>query len=55
MAKSVMLDAGHYAYYNQSPAIKTYYESKMNWKLHLMLKEELEKYGIKVGLTRQQQ
>lgn len=52
MSKSVMLDAGHYAYYNQSPAIKIYYESIMNWKLHLMLKEQLEKYGIKVDTTR---
>lgn len=53
--KKVMLDAGHYGYYNQSPAIKEYWESKMTWKLHLMLKEELEKYGIIVGTTREKQ
>lgn len=53
--KKVMLDAGHYGYYNQSPAIKEYWESKMTWKLHLMLKEELEKYGIIVGTTRKKQ
>lgn len=53
--KKVMLDAGHYGYYNQSPAVKEYWESKMTWKLHLMLKEELEKYGIIVGTTRKKQ
>lgn len=53
--KKVMLDAGHYGYYNQSPAVKEYWESKMTWKLHLMLKEELEKYGIVVGTTRKSQ
>lgn len=53
--KRVMLDAGHYDYYNQSPAVKEYWESKMTWKLHLMLKEELEKYGIIVGTTRKSQ
>ena len=53
--KKVMIDAGHYGYYNQSPAVKEYWESKMTWKLHLMLKEELEKYGIIVGTTRKNQ
>lgn len=53
--KKVMLDAGHYGYYNQSPAVKGYWESEMTWKLHLMLKEELEKYGIVVGTTRKSQ
>lgn len=53
--KKVMLDAGHYGYYNQSPAVRDYWESKMTWKLHLMLKEELEKYGITVGTTRKKQ
>lgn len=53
--KKVMIDAGHYGYYNQSPAVKEYWESKMTWKLHLMLKEELEMYGIIVGTTRKVQ
>ena len=53
--KKVMIDAGHYGYYNQSPAVKEYWESKMTWKLHMMLKEELEKYGIVVGTTRKNQ
>ncbi|MBQ5761748.1 MAG: N-acetylmuramoyl-L-alanine amidase [Clostridia bacterium] len=51
----VCLDAGHYGKYNQSPAVETYYESDMNWKLHLMLKEELEKYGVEVITTRDDQ
>ncbi len=48
----ICLDAGHYGKYNRSPAIPEYYESDMNWKLHLMLKSALEKYGIKVKTTR---
>lgn len=48
----VCLDAGHYGKYNRSPAVPEYYESEMNWKLHLMLEDELEKYGIQVRLTR---
>lgn len=55
MAKKICLDAGHYGKYNQSPAVKTYYESEMNWKLHLLLKAELEKYGFEVKLTRSNQ
>lgn len=51
----VCLDAGHYGKYNRSPAIPDYYESEMNWKLHLLLKAELEKYGIKVTQTRSNQ
>lgn len=51
----ICLDAGHYGKYNHSPAVDAYYESDMNWKLHLMLKEELEKYGIEVITTRENQ
>lgn len=48
-----MLDAGHYgSNYNQSPVCSGYYESARMWKLTMMLKEELEAYGIEVGLTR---
>ena len=54
MAK-VCLDAGHYGKYNRSPANKSYYESDMNWKLHLLLKKHLEQYGIDVVLTRKDQ
>lgn len=55
MAKKVCLDAGHYGKYNRSPAIKSYYESEMNWKLHNLLKKYLEQYGIEVVLTRNDQ
>lgn len=48
----VCIDAGHYGRYNQSPVIKSYYESEMTWKLHLYLKTELEHYGIEVITTR---
>ena len=48
----VCLDAGHYGDYNHSPGIPEYVESRMNWKLHLLLKTELEKYGIQVITTR---
>lgn len=52
MAKKICLDAGHYAKSNRSPAVPEYYESDMNWKLHLLLKKELESYGFQVIQTR---
>ena len=55
MAKKICLDAGHYGKYNRSPAVKTYYESEMTWKLHLKLKAELESYGFVVTTTRSNQ
>lgn len=55
MAKRICLDAGHYGKRNQSPAVKEYYESEAMWKLHLLLKEELEKYGFTVVTTRKDQ
>ena len=48
----ICLDAGHFGKTNQSPVVKNYYESDMNWKLHLLLKKYLEQYGIEVKLTR---
>lgn len=48
----VCLDAGHYAKYNRSPVVPDYYESDMNWKLHLLLENRLLQYGIEVRLTR---
>lgn len=51
----ICLDAGHYGYYNQSPANKAYYESKAMWKLHLLLKKYLEAFGVKVITTRNTQ
>ena len=50
----ICIDAGHYGNYNNNTHVKpTYWESRMAWKLHLMQKEELEKYeGVTVILTR---
>ena len=49
----ICLDAGHVgSRYNQSPVVKTYYESAMVWKLHLKLKAELETRGFEVITTR---
>ncbi len=49
----VCLDAGHIgSKYNQSPVVKTYYESSMVWALHLKLKAALEKRGFEVVTTR---
>ncbi len=47
----VCLDPGHFGKYNPG-AVPGYYESEMNWKLHLLLKQELEGYGITVTTTR---
>lgn len=56
MAKiKICLDAGHVGKYNRSPVVKEYYESDMNWKLHLLLKKYLEEYGFEVILTRKTQ
>lgn len=55
MAFKVCLDAGHYGKYNQSPVLKSYYESDMTWKLHNYLATELQKYGITVIKTRANQ
>lgn len=52
MVIKICLDAGHYAKYNRSPAVPEYYESDMNWKLHLLLKKYLEEYGCEVTTTR---
>ena len=49
----ICLDAGHVgSRYNQSPVVKTYYESAMVWKLHLKLKAQLEARGFEVVTTR---
>ncbi len=53
--RKITLDAGHFGNYNPSPCVSGYYESHMTWKLHLMLKEELEKRGFIVELTRDKQ
>ena len=56
MAVNIHIDAGHYGKYNQSPCDKNYYESEMNWKLHLMFKQEMETYeGVVITQTRADQ
>jgi N-acetylmuramoyl-L-alanine amidase len=51
--KKICIDAGHYgSKYNRSPVVRSYYESVMNWKLHLLLKKYLEEYGFEVITTR---
>lgn len=54
MAKriKICLDAGHAGKYNRSPVVPAYYEANMTWKLHLLLKKELEKRGAEVVTTR---
>lgn len=54
MAFKICIDAGHYGLnYNQSTTkYKGYYESAQMWKLHLLLKKELEKYDCEVITTR---
>lgn len=51
----ICLDAGHYGKYNRSPAVTSYYESEMTWKLHNYLKKHLEAYGVEVVVTRSNQ
>lgn len=51
----IMLDAGHFDFYNHSPANADYWESLVMWELHLLLKAELEAYGFIVGVTRTDQ
>lgn len=51
----ICIDAGHYGKYNRSPAVSSYWESERMWKLHLLLKKELEAYGVTVVTTRSEQ
>ena len=55
LAPVMCMDAGHFGKYNQSPEVPEYWESAQMWKLHLLLKAELEKRGIQVILTRPDQ
>lgn len=56
MAKiTIMLDPGHdYANYNQSPAVKSYYEGARMWRLYQLLRAALEARGITVKGTKSQ-
>lgn len=51
----VCLDAGHFGKYNRSPAVPSYYESEVMWKLHLLYKKYFKDYGIDVITTRNSQ
>lgn len=48
----ILIDAGHYKNYNQSKVFTKYYEGNAMFYLQFLLKEELEKYGFTVKLTR---
>lgn len=52
MAIKIMLDAGHYTNYNQSPVYTPYKEGNMTFKLQTYLKAELQAYGFVVGVTK---
>lgn len=52
MPKKIVIDAGHYAGYNKSPAYQSYCEGDMVWTLYQLLKQELETYGFIVEGTR---
>jgi N-acetylmuramoyl-L-alanine amidase len=54
MAK-ILLDAGHYGKYNQSPQVKEYYEAERMWVLCRLLQMQLEKRGHLVHTTRDDQ
>lgn len=48
----VMIDPGHYSYYNQSPVYAPYWESVMTWKLSNYLQGELQSLGVHADLTK---
>ncbi|MBR5278420.1 MAG: N-acetylmuramoyl-L-alanine amidase [Clostridia bacterium] len=48
----ILLDAGHYGKYNQSPVNPQYYESEVMWRLQGLLQAELLSYGAIVDTTR---
>lgn len=49
---TICLDAGHYGKYNRSPVVPAYYESDFTWKFTNFEKEEYERLGFTVILTR---
>ena len=51
----ICLDAGHDGKYNQSNVVPAFYESDFTWTFHLLLKEQLEQYGVEVVTTRPDQ
>ena len=51
----ILIDAGHYTSYNQSPVFKSYKEGNMTWSLYKLLRAELEAKGYHVDGTRANQ
>lgn len=48
----ICIDEGHYGKYNRSPVVPAYYESDFTWVFSHYEKEELERQGFEVILTR---
>lgn len=48
----IMIDPGHYNYYNNSPVYAPYWESVMTWKLSNYLQAELRALGVHADLTK---
>lgn len=48
----IMIDPGHFSYYNQSPVYSPYWESVMTWKLSNYLQKELQALGAHADLTK---
>ena len=48
----IMIDPGHFSYYNQSPIYSPYWESVMTWKLSNYLQKELQALGVHADLTK---
>jgi N-acetylmuramoyl-L-alanine amidase len=48
----ICIDAGHSGYYANKGVSAGYVESVAMWNYHLLLKAELEKYGVEVVTTR---
>ena len=51
----VLVDAGHYGFYNRSPVNPAYYESIQMWKLTELVAKELTALGVAVIKTRTNQ
>lgn len=48
----IMIDPGHFSYYNRSPVYSPYWESVMTWKLSNYLQKELTALGAHADLTK---
>lgn len=48
----IMIDPGHYSYYNRSIVYSPYWESVMTWKLSNYLQKELQALGVHADLTK---